>query len=874
MNCDVHLLIGKKENPIIIAKESSSKELDSYADIADYILNNNTFDRNDLKESLTSASKIDNIKDKIKDFENLELMTEVSFKDLADIAGNPEIEEKLESFGNKYNIIYGNLIYSGKEVSGKVIIHGSTYYFLKNKKAIKNFVNNEEVKYLIKQKINENVLTDDNLRTAYQLDLKAIAKKHIDKDGNPLSISKLIEDFIDNKSAYEQLYGKQFESDILESFCRTLQGQEIFNYSSPLFKRLQALNNQFGQYRKGTPYEFQKDTFFKELKALNLIDISLSEFNKLSSEEVITLIQNIFDQIPGFSGFKVLSIGNSAETEIPINNHTMQSIVKKIREANNEASKEERKKNKAIKKDTTTLSDLTTLAQAQKYLKEARFDGQEIIIKEEKNSDGAVVGLKYYYKGHEYSKYNKIRIAYNWESLGSRFDFGYDEVKKFFEAVNEKDIKDGRYLGYYVYKHINENQEPIFVVSDSIISPELYSFKEFYTAEEAQRYIDNKVNSKNYAIKNSININLALAKNKGNSREIFSSIPANQGQALSIINYPFTKSSIALNTDAGLLLNSNFKDAKQILVDNSINIDSITSPQQIAILAYAMSEQDLTFSNADDINKIKELLNTIIESEEKYYLVESSNKTKYGNVLKIKYLNPTDVKMSSLGDLDNKPYRTYSKTNALNNIKEALETKMFKGTGISIKIIGNSEVEQLSEQDKVSIDPHARAFIYNNTIYINQENADVSDLIHETMHIALAMIRIKNEEVYSGLLNYFYDKVSPYIKRKIDQVYKGFALQDRMEEAVVHYLSEVEYKDFKYFTDETTDGELQVIGNEFKEAFKIINEAKNADPQNDISFGGFAQLMSGNLKKMSEYHALSNLVKKGIDEEVIKEKCE
>jgi hypothetical protein len=57
-----------------------------------------------------------------------------------------------------------------------------------------------------------------------------------------------------------------------------------------------------------------------------------------------------------------------------------------------------------------------------------------------------------------------------------------------------------------------------------------------------------------------------------------------------------------------------------------------------------------------------------------------------------------------------------------------------------------------------------RAFIYDNNLYINQSNASINDLLHETFHIVLGAIKAQdmNEGTrnYENILNFYDKKVS------------------------------------------------------------------------------------------------------------------
>lgn len=68
--------------------------------------------------------------------------------------------------------------------------------------------------------------------------------------------------------------------------------------------------------------------------------------------------------------------------------------------------------------------------------------------------------------------------------------------------------------------------------------------------------------------------------------------------------------------------------------------------------------------------------------------------------------------------------------------------------GINVVPITNAEINQDSTLSKIIDASVAKAFIYNNTIYINTDNATIDSKVHELLHLLFATMRDVNPEMY------------------------------------------------------------------------------------------------------------------------------
>lgn len=79
--------------------------------------------------------------------------------------------------------------------------------------------------------------------------------------------------------------------------------------------------------------------------------------------------------------------------------------------------------------------------------------------------------------------------------------------------------------------------------------------------------------------------------------------------------------------------------------------------------------------------------------------------------------------------------------------------KLAKLYGIKFKQINNSELASNEWKDKVIDSRGIGAFIYNNDIYINTDNANLDAPIHEMMHLLFGSIRYSNPSLYFNMVN-------------------------------------------------------------------------------------------------------------------------
>lgn len=73
--------------------------------------------------------------------------------------------------------------------------------------------------------------------------------------------------------------------------------------------------------------------------------------------------------------------------------------------------------------------------------------------------------------------------------------------------------------------------------------------------------------------------------------------------------------------------------------------------------------------------------------------------------------------------------------------------------GINIVTITNEEIPNIPELAGIQDAPVSKAFIYNNTIYINTDNATIDSKVHELLHLLFSTMRDINPELYFNLIS-------------------------------------------------------------------------------------------------------------------------
>ena len=205
--------------------------------------------------------------------------------------------------------------------------------------------------------------------------------------------------------------------------------------------------------------------------------------------------------------------------------------------------------------------------------------------------------------------------------------------------------------------------------------------------------------------------------------------------------------------------------------------------------------------------------------------------------------------------------------------------------GINVIPITNAEIVQHPELSQIQNVTTAKAFIYNNTIYINTNNATLDSKVHELLHLLFATMRDINPELYFSLIQ----KAQNF--NNFDLIAKNYpnrTMGDLLEEVFVtelgrhlaglkssiSELSDAEYNEIHYqitrMLDTAFEGEIST---------KCIPE----DELYGLSFGKIGQLVNspvtsykflGSLDNTKIHRMLANTKSQLLKDNRLEERCE
>lgn len=891
MECDVILEIGGKSN-FKIDRESSEKELDSLQDIVEYL---DTLPEHKIKQLIydlqTSSTRVKNSQ---KYFLDKQLIGNCSFENLK--LRYPEETELIKDIEKPYIITLVDKAYSnGDMLKGRVVVNGVVSYIFRNKFDVQNFAETEHKKHLAEQIIADNDITDQYLsekykdklniiRDNYKKNLERITKEVDPTPSEQFTIKHLILDYLNNSSDYTKLIkvGDQIidSGSVLNDFCRELNKQQVINEDSEsdLARYLRRLHWKRESFGKSELYKGLA-TYIPEFSQ----EVSEQQFINLDQDGMESLLQKYFKNDIILSNYHVESVGKSVPQTIRLT----KSQVKKLFENTLALKNTERKALGELELSNSYEDNISSLEDAQAFFQghlNMDIDGEIYTLNISKDKDQIV----YSYRGKKLTNDDKVKLKRKGRVLKDEFNFGYDTMN-IFTPVNEDGVDNGYYKGYYIYNHLNEAGDNIFIVSNSVISPNLYDPAKFKSLKDAKLAIEGFNRSANVSKQTKVGLKQILGSSDG-KRYVNLEFPTNVGQTINSIAYPIGPKTKLFAQEHNLITTKKPSEIQAFYKQRGIDISSLDLPEKIGIFLYAMTEngysinamQGKTLEDSDHAN-IRKIISDINNAPIKQYLVERSNKNGEGNYTTyIKSLSDSGITINSTGvDLAGNP-PTQSLTSTLFNLKDTLENTLFKDTPIKIVITDNEQLAQLQDQNGNRIFPDGtdgvRAFIYNNNLYINQSNASINDLLHETFHIVLGAIKAQdmNEGTrnYENILNFYDKKVPQTTKDRVNDLYKNLAYIDRMEEGVVRYLArQVENGDVFYYSDRTNEA-IDLFRQQFLNIRQNIRKNIKLDLDSDLGFqSSINTLVSSQVGQMQKNRIISNLIEKGIEKGLILENC-
>lgn len=874
MECDIILKLGDGYE-FKISKESSSEELDSLEKIVEFLKTLPEYKTNDLFDRLArTVSKI-NANDQF--FLNHQLISNCTFDNL--LIRYPKETELIKDLKLPYNITLIDKAYSnGEELKGRVVINGVVSYIFRDRFDVQNFAMTEHKKQLAEKNINEDEISDPYLSDKYLDLLKKIKTAYKEN-----SIKDLVINYLNNVSKYTKILDKTSthpidSASILQDFCKELNNEQVFNTDTEtdFARHLRRLHYKRTNFGKLEFYE-ALSTYFPEFSK----EYTKQQFVELNAEELNDAIQKYFQDDLIMSKYKVVKADTTRLEDIKLSKKQEKELFEKVLESKNEQRKA--LKQSPLSKDQE-FSSLEEIESFYKGYDKIEVDGKIFPIKITQNSKGNFV---FSYRDKRITNNDKIKLEQFKNTLGEQFNFGYDTID-IFQPVNVDGVKDGQYQGYYIYEHIPENKEPIYLVSQSVISPSLYGINQFGSIKDAKNAIEGYNRSSNLEKATKIGL-----KQRGSKRHINLGFRTYTGQTIDSIDYPINPSVKVQGQEYKLLSTGTIAEVQEEYRKKyKIDISSLTLPEQVGTFIYAMVEkgypitklQQYTLSE-DDFNKINTIIEDIKNSKIKQYLVERSIKIEDGKYTTyLKSLTDSGITVNSTGKGPSDIDPTSSITSTLFNLKNVLEKTILKGSGIQIKVVDNDTLLSMSDSEGNKLFDNIngiRAFVYDNNIYINQSNASLGDMLHETLHIVLGAIRAQDMQNgtrnYLNILDFYNTKKIPvkYKYRKdIEQNYKNLAYIDKIEELVVKYISrQIENGDYFYYDDQTT-GAVRDFAKLFLDLEASIRDTLKESFDTDMGFmSNIQSLISGNIPQMQKNRIITNLIEKGIEKGVILEDC-
>lgn len=517
MECDVILEIGGKSN-FKIDRESSGKELDSLQDIVEYL---DTLPEHKIKQLIydlqTSSTRVKNSQ---KYFLDKQLIGNCSFENLK--LRYPEETELIKDIEKPYIITLVDKAYSnGDMLKGRVVVNGVVSYIFRNKFDVQNFAETEHKKHLAEQIIADNDITDQYLsekykdklniiRDNYKKNLERITKEVDPTPSEQFTIKHLILDYLNNSSDYTKLIkvGDQIidSGSVLNDFCRELNKQQVINEDSEsdLARYLRRLHWKRESFGKSELYKGLA-TYIPEFSQ----EVSEQQFINLDQNGMESLLQKYFKNDIILSNYHVESVGKSVPQTIRLTKYQ----VKKLFENTLALKNTERKALGELELSNSYEDNISSLEDAQAFFQghlNMDIDGEIYTLNISKDKDQIV----YSYRGKKLTNDDKVKLKRKGRVLKDEFNFGYDTMN-IFTPVNEDGVDKGYYKGYYIYNHLNEAGDNIFIVSNSVISPNLYDPAKFKSLKDAKLAVEGFNRSANVSKQTKVGLKQILGSSDG-----------------------------------------------------------------------------------------------------------------------------------------------------------------------------------------------------------------------------------------------------------------------------------------------------------------------------------------------------------------------
>lgn len=716
--------------------------------------------------------------------------------------------------GYHISLITGAYV-NGDELQGRVFANGIENYILRSADDVKRFALTEAKKNLVNELVNGNEIGIEEdrgsmLKDRYEDKLKAIVEFAKGKDeiverikselNSDVTIQSVLIDYLNHKSEYSGYYvehdGKVFQSGVLmRDFCSELNHDKILygqSSESPLAQALRGIS--IKRNRLG------KDSLYKLLTQFDpeyMKDVSRADFLNMGKAEMTELLNHFFEGDLLLQNFEVTDVDVTKESRVNLTQQQINGLFNKTKKRLIKDATVESKPSKDLKYEDV----VKTVADAKEWIGEVYVDkaGNEYTL----NIQEVNGKITYSYQSKTMSDEQRVYVKYKGTVLSDEFDFadfGHDSWNVFQKADESEDdsvddkVIDGKYHGYYIYQ-TTKNGQDIFIISKSVIHPDLYVSGKFATLKDAKNAV--------------IGYNHSMSIGKGTMHELkaFNLDPESDkpvrmssyvkigfntspGQTIDVIDFYISPNIInKLNIqEKDLFFSGKIKDVIKFYSAERFGLSDdlkdkmkriLDTPEKAGTFVLALVDRGIMYNtipsedvaegdkttkkyglNEEQLKAIDQVLNELEDPKFKQYVVRRSYKQNPDNkgyvdiqpyTTYIQALSDSGMTVNSSGtinlkgDDDNGNPKTISPlqslTTSLYNLKNVFNNGIFKGTGIEIVITDNESLKtdpDLLDGEGKSIfgegfDPSViKGFVYNNKIYINQSN--VSDGANTMFH--------------------------------------------------------------------------------------------------------------------------------------------
>lgn len=295
-------------------------------------------------------------------------------------------------------------------------------------------------------------------------------------------------------------------------------------------------------------------------------------------------------------------------------------------------------------------------------------------------------------------------------------------------------------------------------------------------------------------------------------------------------------------------------------------------------------------------NRIKSVLNTkekvltFLLLKSKIALDKNYNRTRFNNEIEseltnlalneienaqiVTYKVDENGKAEKLEQLENKFDRnkSFDKSDPKGDLIEVCDS-LSKRFGIKINLIDNESIKDFPE-----IKHTAKAFIYKGEVYINIDQANKLDVLHEYGHLIMGTVKYRNPKLYELLTNKISES-SDFQEQfnKLREIYPNRAESDLLEELFVDYFAKSNI-DLNYSEIKELKGEIKkIFGLKSDMTEALYGEISNMT-LNELMLN-FGSVVLGEPEHIVEFdlatnsRVVSNLIEKLIAKNLLKENC-